>query len=103
MYPEDIQQQIKALFGQKTPAALRMLKVSVSKYEYIGADRIIRCILYLSEGSLDGLKNAIQMAVMDPRDVMFTAEYIGRRENEEPERVRDFNQPFGQESNVTEE
>ncbi len=54
-------------------------------------ERIIRCILYLSEGVLDSLSTWVKKANVDSRDVIFYAEYDNR-----DERKWNFNIPFNQ-------
>lgn len=58
--------------------------------------RVVRCVLFLSNGSLKELPRLLDTARADPRDVMFWAEYENL-ESPNPKHVRDFNQPFTKE------
>jgi hypothetical protein len=63
--------------------------------------RHLRCLLYLAKGGRNQLEEWIKMCLQDTRDVMLYAEY-------EPDsrgklvRKRDFSQPFGRETIVSE-
>ena len=99
----DIIQRIKFDFGQNTDEAIRVLQETIDKVEYLNHDRIIRCIIYLSKGSIEELNHMINQAKQDLRDVMLWAEYDGLNENELLKRVRDFNKTFEDcENNVNE-
>ncbi len=56
--------------------------------------RVIRAIIFLSEGNLETLKETITAAKKDFRDVLFWAEYADPGTGDQT-RVRDFNKPFG--------
>ncbi len=56
------------------------------------SDRIIRCIVYVSQGDLTKLDEAQQLAELDYRDLIISAEYKNFEE-----RLRNFNNPFGME------
>ena len=91
---QDIKDRIQSDFSGNAIEATKILEEAISKYEYLNHDRIIRCIIYLSEGRLDKLRKSINQAIDDPRDVMLWAEYINLGEKETPRRVRDFNKTF---------
>jgi hypothetical protein len=91
---QDIKARIQSDFGENAIEATNLLEEAISKYEYLNLDRIIRCIVYLSERKIDKLKKSINQAIDDPRDVMLWAEYINLGEKETPKRVRDFNKTF---------
>ena len=58
-------------------------------FEDLGSDRLVRCALFLAEGSLRGLEEAVSLGKTDYRDLIFSAEYdCGDKQ------LRDFNQPF---------
>lgn len=48
----------------------------------------------MSKNSIERLKENIDVAILDARDVIFSAEYTNRREFETAKRVRDFNKNF---------
>jgi len=91
---QDIKDRIQSDFGENAIEATKILEEAISKYEYLNHDRIIRCIIYLSERELGKLKESINQAIGDPRDVMLWAEYINLDDIETPKRVRDFNKTF---------
>lgn len=90
----DIIDRIVFDFGDSAVKATKVLEEAISKYEYLNEDRIIRCIIYLSKGKLDKLKESVNRAIEDPRDVILWAEYINLRDKKAPKRVRDFNKTF---------
>jgi hypothetical protein len=73
---------------------LFILSNAIQEYDYLNSDRIVRCIIFLSEKSIDKLKSNIQVAIFDPRDVMFWAEYTNHNQFGSEKRVRDFNSSF---------
>ncbi len=94
----DIRERIIADFGDKASDVVKIFDEAISKADYLNHDRIIRCILYLSDKDLNKLKKNIETATYDPRDVMLWAEYKNRGQGEMDEvmRIRDFNKPFDQ-------
>ncbi len=90
----DIKDKIISDFGPNADKATKILEAALAKYEYINHDRIIRCVIFLAEKTLDGLSRSINYAVTDPRDVMLWAEYINLKDGETPKRIRDFNKTF---------
>jgi hypothetical protein len=91
---QDIIKRIDLDFGQNSNEAFKIINEALLKYDFLNHDRIIRCIIYLAENKLDGLKQSINYAVQDPRDVVFWSEYVNREQNQIPKRVRDFNRSF---------
>lgn len=95
--PADIRQRVIADFGQEDAEEI---------YEYLlekipdglpngTRPRHLRCILYLAKGDRKRLDEAIELCLMDPRDVMVAAEYEdGPRGG--LNRKRDFGRPFEQ-------
>ena len=73
-----------------------MLNDAVLKTDYIGYNRIIRCIIFLADKDIEKLKTSIEEAVSDPRDVILWTEYENQGQNERPKRIRDFNKTFDQ-------
>src|SRR6056297_4282917 len=97
---EDILEKIKRYFGEESKEATRILHDSTHRVDYLDNDRILRCIVYLSNGSLKELKNAIRQATEDPRDVMLWAEYEGLKNGEQLKRVRDFNKTVAEQKDL---
>jgi hypothetical protein len=94
IFKTDIIKRIETDFGDKSSDAFKILKNAIEKTEYLNSDRIIRCILYLAEKNIEKLKEHIEAAIGDPRDVMYWAEYINRDGFESAKRVRDLNKTF---------
>jgi hypothetical protein len=92
----DIRERIIADFGDKASDVIKIFDEAISKADYLNHDRIIRCILYLSDKDLNKLKQNIETATYDPRDVMLWAEYKNRGQGEQIKRIRDFNKSFDQ-------
>lgn len=96
--PEDIVQRINADFGsEETPGVLARLAGFIGQLADAQGSppdaRLLRCVVYLAGGERRGLEDACRLALTDTRDVMLRAEYdAGDR------RVRQFDQPFSQES-----
>jgi hypothetical protein len=102
-FKTDIENRIKTDFGEKSSEAFKILESAINKTDYLNSDRVIRCIIFLSEKSIEKLKSNIEVAIFDPRDVMFWAEYTNREEFGSAKRVRDFTKVFeDSEKSVTE-
>ncbi len=88
----DILGRIQENFGEDYHLAL--LEIGRWKSEAEGAvvDRVLRAVVHLASGSLDELKRMIVVARQDFRDVLYWSEY-----DEFKIRLRDFNNPFGEE------
>ena len=69
-FKEDIIKRIKEDFGDNSIEAIKVLKKSIEKTDYLKTDRVIRCIIFLSKGNLADLKKLIETATNDTRDVM---------------------------------
>ncbi len=100
---KDIRNRIESDFGENASEAYHLLNEAILKTEDLNHQRIIRCILFLAEGNSEKLKQMIQAATSDPRDVLFWAEYINRDGLKSSKRVRNFNHSFeDSEKNVEE-
>ncbi len=93
-FKTDIENRIKTDFGENSSEVFKILNASIQKNDHLKTDRIIRCILFLSERSIEKLKQSIEAAILDPRDVMFWAEYTISKELGTEKRVRDFDKIF---------
>jgi hypothetical protein len=100
---KDIRERIEFDFGDKTSEAINIIEEAIAETEYLSQDRIIRCIIFLANKDLDKLRNSIQSAIEDPRNVMLWAEYKNLGINENPKRIRDFNKTFAQSENNVKE
>ena len=92
----DIRERIESDFGEKAGEAFKTIHEALTKTDYLNHDRIIRCIVFLTEKDIDKLKDCIETAAADPRDVMFWAEYTNLARGQKPRRIRDFNRAFDQ-------
>jgi len=102
-FKEDITTRIKIDFGIKSDEVFERLTKAIEKTEYISNDRVIRSIIFLSEGNLQELNRYIEVATYDTRDVMFWAEYENLNNNSNPKRIRDFNKTFEESTNDVKE
>jgi hypothetical protein len=102
-FKEDITTRIKIDFGIKSDEVFERLTKAIEKTEYISTDRVIRSIIFLSEGNLQELNRYIEVATYDTRDVMFWAEYENLNDNSNPKRIRDFNKTFEESTNDVKE
>ena len=102
-FKEDITTRIKIDFGIKYDEVFELLTKAIEKTEYISTDRVIRSIIFLSEGNLQELNRYIEVATYDTWDVMFWAEYENLNDNSNPKRIRDFNKTFEESTNDVKE
>lgn len=93
-FAKDIIRKIDKEFADKADQAKEMISAAIATTDSIRNDRVIRCILFLSNGDLTDLTNYIESATTDVRDVIFWAEYTGLGESKRPRRIRDFNNTF---------
>jgi hypothetical protein len=93
-FKDDIQQQIELDFNDMSAKAIEILGDAISKTDYLKTDRVIRCILFLSNGDIDKLRKFIDNATFDTRDVMLWAEYEKLDGEFNYKRIRDFNKTF---------
>jgi hypothetical protein len=92
-FPKDIVTRIAGDFGEsQVEDVCRRLAAGVSGSGNGTRERHMRCVVFLSEGSLDKLETYIDMCLLDPRDVIVAAEYDV--EGDAYVRVRDFDAPF---------
>jgi hypothetical protein len=103
-FKEDIIQRIETDFNENSDKAIEILSSAISQTNYLDTDRVIRCIVFLAQGDLSKLKDSIEKAVFDTRDVMLYAEYENLNDkNFNFKRIRDFNKTFDKcTENVTE-
>tara|TARA_R110002049_G_C8701215_1_gene523006 strand:+ start:97 stop:408 length:312 start_codon:yes stop_codon:yes gene_type:complete len=100
----DIINRIESDFRENSNKAKEIITNRVGTFEHLlKNDRIIRCIIYLSKGSIKELNHFVDIALQDPRDVMMLAEYKEGSNFENFKRLRDFNKTFEEcEKNVKE-
>lgn len=84
--PVDIRQRIEKDFG--TGATRGILPILAPILEGKEPWRVVRAVIFLSEGDVEKLRHNVHQAVMDYRDVLYWSEYDSEK------RIRDFNRPF---------
>lgn len=93
MFGNDIQKRIETDFGSSAPSVVEELEKFIESFRKVAGthpgDRVVRCIVHLSEGKRENISHYIKAALGDPRDVMYWAEY-----DEKEKRIHDFNMPF---------
>jgi hypothetical protein len=91
----DIINRIESDFGENSNKAKEIIINRIGDFEHLlKNDRIIRCIIYLSKGSIKKLNYFVDIALQDSRDVMLYAEYKQGSTFENFKRLRDFNNTF---------
>ena len=91
---KDISDKIQFDFQNVESEAKTIIENACKEHEYLKTPRVLRCILFLSKGDLQELTKNINVAIYDPRDVMFWAEYEKKGFEANPKRLRNFNYPF---------
>jgi hypothetical protein len=86
----DIYQKIENDFGERANEVREELKVLDAKTKGMIGNRIIRAIVYLSNGDISTFHEKVKLAQVDWRDVLMQAEYS----YPENERLRDFDKTF---------
>ena len=90
---EDIIEKLKTDFKEEYQLAFEKLSSANHKYKDIRKDRINRCIVYMANGSIKELENAIRVAKTDWRDAILWAEYE-HTEGNSPKAIYDFRDGF---------
>lgn len=94
--PHDIIVEMESRFNSDYDSAINILTEYITQNKYLNSDRIIRCVIYLTNGGIESFKSYLESAKGDPRDVIYWAEYEGDFENHNVEQIRDFNKTFDQ-------
>jgi hypothetical protein len=81
----DISRRVERHYSRELLSARRI----IAEIEHLGP-RVVRCVIYLANGDLQQLKHYVEQALIDPRDVMYSAEYDPGSDA----RLRDFNDAF---------
>jgi len=92
--PPDITGKIKLRFKSDYKKALELLSEYVDTFEHINSDRVLRCILFLSENTMESFTKNLEAAKTDTRDVMWWAEYNYNSSLDQSKLLRDFNCTF---------
>ncbi len=94
MLKPDIQCRLKKDFGDDFMEVIKEINQWDAETKGLLGDRLLRATIYLSRGRLKRFKEVKEMGRTDYRDVLWQAEYDGGEEH-----LRDFNRPFGNETN----
>jgi hypothetical protein len=93
--PKDIITEMKIRFDSDYDYALKILIEHLTENEYLNSDRIIRCVIFLSDNGIESFKSYLKSAIGDPRDVMLWAEYEPpKNATDNSKRIWDFSKPF---------
>jgi hypothetical protein len=84
-YPADIVDWIVDHFDADAVPYVHLL------LEDLKEGRLMRCALFLSQGSIKELEGAVSLGKTDYRDLIWSAEYDCKEDQ-----LRDFNRPFPQ-------
>lgn len=85
----DIQNKLELDFGPELVSAKDELEALYIKTNWLISDRAVRSVIYLANGDIDLLKENIERALTDYKDLLWQAEY-----NRGDEQLRDFNKTF---------
>ncbi len=85
----DIQNKLELDFGPKLVFAKDELEALYITTNWLVSDRVVRSVIYLANGDIDLLKENIERALTDYKDLLWQAEY-----NRGDEQLRDFNKTF---------
>ena len=91
-YPTDIVDWVTTHFSADSIPYVHLLLEDLKK------DRLIRCALFLSRGSIKELESAVALGKTDYRDLIWSAEYDCKERQ-----LRDFNQSFPEEKKANSE
>ena len=99
MFPKDITHKVRTEFKEtgKKREAFKLLSDYYRGWENDENFRLARCLLFETNGEIEKLKQNIELANVDPRDIIHQAEY-----GDGMDRLRNFNRPFGEEK-ITQE
>jgi len=92
MLATDISMKVRNDFDRpdEIELVLSLLEDFTKQHHDLSSDRIMRCVVFVANGDLDLLDKALELAVIDYRDLIVWAEYDEKRLQ-----VRDLSKPFG--------
>ena len=64
--PKDIIEEMKSRFDSGFNIANKLLTDYVNKDYYLDSDRIIRCIIFLSDNGIESFKSSLELAKVNP-------------------------------------
>ena len=97
LFPNDIRARIREDFGSQEYKAIRILQPFLINYSESRSPRMVRSIIFLSNGKIEELRRQIEITKNDWRDTLSAAEYVGN-DLENSVRIRNFNKEFGSEN-----
>ncbi len=91
MFAKDIEEKINRDFKppDETALVLSVLGDFADRHPDLSIDRILRCIVFVADGDMNTLEQAIDLAKLDYRDLIVWAEY-----DRDDNRIRDLTLPF---------
>ena len=92
-FPEDITSKIRKDFGDEFEIAFKALE-NYARTNPREGHRLYRCIIYVAHGNIERMREAIDLARIDYRDLIMWAEYEGESIHNAIQ-VRDFTKSFG--------
>ncbi|MDB6121444.1 MAG: hypothetical protein JWQ71_437 [Pedosphaera sp.] len=90
--PEDIIAKVRRDFSEDEEAPILQMLSEYQQRHPEQPARILRCIVFLADGSFNEFAEAIKLAQLDWRDLIVSAEYDSG--SGEERHVRNFNSPF---------
>ena len=89
-FSTDISTRLRKDFAANSEQASNLIIEARATENFPKSERIIRCLIFVANGSISELNSAIDLAKTDWRDLIMAAEYeLGTRVQ-----IRDFNSPF---------
>ena len=92
LLPEDIIMKVRHDFTEDEEISILQMLSTYQQQHPDQPTRILRCIVFLANGSFEKFAEAIALARLDWRDLVVSAEYFGWPCREH--RRRNFNEPF---------
>jgi len=93
--PDDVLQFVERRFAQDNRQAV----YGALETARVSTPRVMRAVLYLSDGSLSLLRHYVEQCGADVRGILTSAEYVDDA-SQGPVRVRDMSLPFPDERNL---
>lgn len=90
--PEDIIAKVRKDFSEDDRIPILQMLSEYQQQHPGQPARILRCIIFVADGSFEKFADAVALAKLDWRDLIVSAEYDIR--SGEQHHVRNFNSPF---------
>ncbi len=92
MLPDDIITKVRHDSSEEHAITILQLLKDYHQQHPDNSARILRCIVFLAQGSFEKFAESVSLAQLDWRDLIVSAEYDGW--SGEECRIRNFNEPF---------